>query len=82
MPQFMIEFPHTDNQCEKLLSDTEQSGRIPDIYYGCAAGRHTAWAVVRAADENEARCLVPATLRQDVKITPVEGTPKSDMMAA
>lgn len=76
MAQFMIEFPHTDDQCERLLSETEQSGDLPDMYYGCAAGRHTAWAVVRAADEDAARNMVPDPLRADVNITPVaQGNP-------
>lgn len=76
MTQFMIEFPHTEDQCDRLLSQTEQSGQIPDIYYGCAAGRHTAWAVVRAADADMAKEMIPIPLRDDVKITEVsQGNP-------
>ncbi len=71
MSQFMIEFPHTEDQCDRLLTETEQSGELPDIYYGCAAGRHTAWAVVRAADEDDALNMVPSPLRGDVSITQV-----------
>lgn len=72
MPEFMIEVPHSAQECFMAVSEAirrpDASRLIAATYWGCAAGVHTAWIVHRLADVNEARALVPRLLRDTARV--------------
>jgi len=73
MKKYLIESPHTKEECLRALD--EQLAKGPEIlkqfYYGCMAGDHTAYSLVDARDEKEARNLVPAFLLDKARIIEV-----------
>jgi len=73
MPQFLVESPHTKEECLKALDETLAKG--PDVLdqfeYGCMAGDHRGWATVSAPTADQAREIVPGFLRAKARVTPV-----------
>jgi hypothetical protein len=73
MKKYMIEVPHTKEECLRTLD--EQLAKGPEILkqfsYGCMAGDHTAYALVDVRDEKDARNLVPTFLLNKARITEV-----------
>lgn len=74
MPQFMIELTHDPEECIEALEEHEPraSDLLDEVYWGCVSGRHSGWVVVEADDESQARNMVPESLRDRAKVTPVE----------
>jgi hypothetical protein len=76
--KFMIESPHTKEECLKALDETVAMGNdhLEKFNWGCMAGKHTAWALVEADNTSEARNLVSPLIRDKAhvfevsKITP------------
>jgi len=70
MSKYLIESPHTKEECLKALDDTLDKG--PDVLakyqFGCMAGDHRAWAIVDATDEKSARNLIPQSLQAKTKV--------------
>lgn len=73
MANFMIEMPHSDQQCLAALDQlAEQSTELlNNTWWSCMAGKHDGWAMVQAADRSEVRNMVPVALRDQVTITEV-----------
>jgi hypothetical protein len=73
MPQYLIESPHTKEECLKALDETLAKG--PDVLnrfeYGCMSGDHRGWATVEAGSENQAREYVPSFLRSKTRVVQV-----------
>jgi hypothetical protein len=73
MPQFLIESPHTKEECLKALDETLAKG--PDVLdrfeYGCMSGDHRGWATVSAPSAEKAREIVPSFLRSKARVIPV-----------
>lgn len=74
MKDFMIQSPHTKEECLHALDETLKAG--PEVLakyeYGCSKGDHTGYALVAAQDENAARKMVPTFLLPKAKIVPVD----------
>ncbi len=72
--KYMIETPHTKEECLKALD--EQLAKGPEIlkkfYYGCKAGDHTGYALVDVRNEMEARNFVPGFLINKARIVEVD----------
>lgn len=75
MPQYMIEFSHSPDECIQALHEIEPwaNDLLDDIYWGCLSGRHDGWAVVEAENEEQAKEMIPDAIRGAVKITRVTG---------
>jgi hypothetical protein len=73
MPQYLIESPHTKEECLKALDETLAKG--PEVLnrfeYGCMAGDHRGWATVEAPSESQARDYVPSFLRSKARVVAV-----------
>lgn len=73
MSDFMIESPHTKEECLHALDETLAAG--PEVLaryeYGCNRGDHTGYALVSVETEREAQLLVPEFLRSKAKIVEV-----------
>jgi hypothetical protein len=82
MRQYIIESPHTKDECIAALTLVESAGYLTHFKWGCPDGTHCGWAMIEAENENEALLSVPTLIRKKARITPiVEYTSKEiDMM--
>jgi len=77
MNQFLIEIPHAEHNCVELIRLLRTQGNLGDFEWGCQSGVHTAWGLITADDEAEARLVVPPRMRRDARVVRVarfEGT--------
>jgi len=72
--KYMIEIPHTKEECGRALD--EELAKGPDVLrkfsYGCKAGVHSAYAIVDAKNEAEARNLIPGFLLNKSRVVEVD----------
>ncbi|MBI5192527.1 MAG: hypothetical protein HZA08_03670 [Nitrospirae bacterium] len=73
MLRYIIESPHTKDECLKALDEILAEGPaiLNKFDWGCAAGDHTGYAVVDAENESTVRSMVPNFLRYKTKIMQV-----------
>jgi len=71
--RYLIQSPHTKEECLQALDDILAEG--PDMLarydFGCVAGDHTGYATIDARSEDAAREFVPALVRNKARITEV-----------
>lgn len=74
MAKYMIESPHTPEECSKALEETLAKGSdfLAKFDWGCMSGVHTGWAVVEAANESAARNMVPSFVRSKARVVKVD----------
>ena len=78
MADYLIRSPHTKEECLNTLDETLKEGPevLSQFEWGCMRGDHTAYGIVRADNESDARNLVPgvvrskATVQEVMRITP------------
>ena len=68
MDRYMIETPHTHEECLQLLDEMLASGYLHNFDWGCEAGVHSGWAIVEAESEDQARLAVPTMVRAKAKL--------------
>ncbi len=71
MPDFVIESPHTVAECLAALDQAVRDHTLDTFRFGCAHGDHTAYAIVSASSEEEARRIVPEVVRAKAHVRPV-----------
>ena len=73
MPQYLIESPHTKEECLQALDRiSEQKPKLLEqSWFGCMSGDHTEWATVEASDKAEARNMLPDFLRDKARVVEV-----------
>ncbi|MBI2842605.1 MAG: hypothetical protein HYX78_04320 [Armatimonadetes bacterium] len=74
MPHYLIESPHTKEECLKALDEVvEKEPELLDKYeFACMSGEHTGWVTVEANDTEEAKRKVPEFIRGKARVIPVE----------
>jgi hypothetical protein len=76
MSEFMIEIPHSPEECAAAAVDAHPHPRAGELaaktYWGCMGGAHTTWIVADFASEHEAMSIVPALLRDTARVVRVE----------
>lgn len=74
MTDFMIQAPHTKEECLHTLDEILASGKevLSKYEFGCMKGDHTGYALVNVQDETAARTMVPKFLRAKARVVPVE----------
>ena len=65
MTMFLIESPHTPDECMNVMDEVNKSGskELASWHWGCMSGNHTGYRMVMATDENAALARVPADVR-------------------
>jgi len=74
MERYLIELPHTNEECLRALDEARASSRelLPLIDWGCMAGNHNGWVTVEASSDSDARGRVAsAFLRGKAIVTKV-----------
>jgi hypothetical protein len=68
--RYIIEDTHEVEDCLKLLDAFMQAGAhyLTKAEWGCEAGDHTAWIVVEAESDAEARNMVPPIIRSRARL--------------
>jgi hypothetical protein len=73
MARYLIESPHTAEECLRALDEVLAQG--PELLakydFGCGANVHTGWAIVEAASESAARNTIPGFLRSKARVVEV-----------
>ena len=67
MNRYLVESPHTAEECLHALDLVVAAGHITHFDWGCESGEHTGWAVLEAENEAEALLSVPALLRNKAR---------------
>ena len=73
MPEYLIEVPHSPEECWAAPVDVPGAGdSLHSAYRGCGAGTHTTWIIAELAEEEDAWNLVPRLLRDTARIVRVD----------
>lgn len=74
MSEYLIESPHTKEECLKALDEVLSSGpeRLQKFEWGCTSGDHRGWATVSAENATDARKYIPSFIRDRASVTKVE----------
>ena len=70
MPEYLVESPHSKEECLKVLDEIkqEQPEMLDRYRFGCMAGEHTGWITVEANNKAEARSILPDFLRDRARV--------------
>jgi len=68
MDRYLIETPHTAEECLDLIKVLNAQGYLWNFDWGCKAGIHSGWATIEAESEVQARLAVPPLVRARARI--------------
>ena len=68
MNRYLIESPHTAENCDQAIHDLHAAGYLHHFEWGCKDYDHTGWAIVEAESTEHARQIVPWYLRDKARI--------------
>jgi hypothetical protein len=68
MDRYLIETPHTGQECLILVKQLNAQGFLWNFDWGCEAGIHSGWAIIEAESEAQARLVVPPLVRNRARI--------------
>jgi LmbE family N-acetylglucosaminyl deacetylase len=69
MERYLIETPHTAENCLALIEEVHAQGYLNNFDWGCRAGVHTGWVVIEAESEEQAYMAVPPLVRKQARVT-------------
>jgi hypothetical protein len=74
MARYLIESPHTNEECLRALDEIllRGPGALAKYDFGCMSGDHTGYVIVESGSESEARENVPSFLRGKARIVKVD----------
>ena len=68
MDRYLIETPHTVQDCKMLVQEVYAMGYLHHFDWGCMDGVHSGWAIIEAESEAQARLAVPAIVRGKARV--------------
>jgi hypothetical protein len=68
MERFLIETPHTEQNCRDLIGQVNATGYLTHFSWGCFSGVHCGWAIIEAENEAQARLAVPPLVRHEARV--------------
>ncbi|MDO8588376.1 MAG: hypothetical protein Q7T82_15215 [Armatimonadota bacterium] len=73
MPQFLLESPHTKEECLRALDELvdKEPTLLKESWFGCMSGDHTEYATIEASNESEVRGMLPEFLREKARVVEV-----------
>ena len=72
MDRYLIESPHSAEDCSKVIEEVELAGYLHHFEWGCKDGVHSAWAIIEAENRSHARQIVPWMVRDKARIVKLE----------
>jgi hypothetical protein len=70
--EYLIEVPHSPEECWVSPVEAPVERAPLRSYRGCGSGTHTTWIIAELATEDEAWSLVPVLLRDTARVVDVE----------
>ena len=67
MERYLIESPHTVEDCDRAVREIHAAGYLHCFEWGCENGVHSAWAIVDAENLEHARQIVPWMFRDKAR---------------
>jgi len=68
MFRYLIESPHTGEECLEIVKQVIAAGYATHFEWGCTAGTHKGWVILEAETEAQALLVVPAIVRSKAKV--------------
>jgi hypothetical protein len=68
MDRYLIESPHTKEDCSHVVKQVEALGYLTHFEWGCASGEHAGFAIIEAESEAQARMVVPTMSRKQTRV--------------
>ena len=68
MNRYLIETPHTGENCKLLVGQVHAIGYLHHFDWGCDDGIHCGWAIIEAESEEQARLAVPSLTRDSARV--------------
>ena len=72
MDRYLVESPHTAQDCEQTIKQVAAMGYILHYDWGCKSGVHKGWAVIESDSDTEALMTVPPFVRHNAKATKID----------
>jgi len=79
--RYLIETPHTDENCQRLVEEVYAIGFLHNFEWGCDSGVHSGWAIIEAESEAEARLAVPPLVRAGARVVKLTKYEAADVKA-
>jgi len=71
MNRYLIETPHTKQNCRTLVHLVNAAGYLNHFDWGCIDGVHCGWAIIEAENESQARLAVPPLVRSEARVAKI-----------
>jgi len=68
MHRYLIETPHTQEDCLNLVKLIHAAGYLTHFDWGCMSGVHSGWAIIEAEDDAQAQLVVPPLVRRQARV--------------
>jgi hypothetical protein len=68
MDRYMIESPHSAEDCDKAIKEIAMAGFLHHFEWGCKDGVHSAIAIVDAENREHAKQMIPWMMREKARI--------------
>ncbi|HTR81482.1 MAG TPA: hypothetical protein VMM58_07610 [Bacteroidota bacterium] len=68
MDRYLVESPHSKDDCTHALKQVEALGYLTHFEWGCESGIHTGFAIIEAENEAQARMVVPSMSRKEARV--------------
>lgn len=68
MEKYLVESPHTTEDCGKVLKQIGAAGYLTHIDWGCKDGVHCGWVVLEAESPAQAMMVVPTLAREKARV--------------
>jgi hypothetical protein len=83
MPQYLIEAPHTQQNCIRSLKyiAAYSTHVLNQSWFGCGVGVHVGWLTVEGESKPEALNVIPPPERRDARVTEVRRFTREELDA-
>ena len=71
MNRYLIETPHTEQNCRNLVHLVNAAGYLNHFDWGCLGGVHCGWAIIEAENGLQARLAVPPLVRSEARVVEI-----------
>ena len=80
MDRYLIESPHSEEDCDKVINEIQMAGYLHYFDWGCKDGVHSAWAIIEAESRQHARQIVPWMVRDKARIVKLVKFEDADLL--
>jgi hypothetical protein len=80
MERYLVESPHSAQDCTYILEQVLALGYLTHFEWGCLDGDHTGWAIVEAESAEQARMVVPTFAREKARVVRLVKFTREDLL--